>query len=598
MDTGINVQLWNVLKYFGLTLLLAPIAESAMSRITAWRNAYLVNHGKPIRLKSSIMGNISLHQEVETLHVSSTLLQLFSILLALAIALPFEYSSGAESHLTWSRQQRSHSSAIATHDPNELILLSLSNPAERMECVNPDRLADVGQFVFMQSTEHTPPFMDGIVTLEDVKQILAVKYQGELWRRMTLHSRNGDTGIHFYVGSRTRQQAIIGNPERKGLLVADFEAGSLCIGLLNDTFSCYDMAGQFTVSQLVYSLTAVRGASLFLRTEFETEAKLFRFKAGLVTNSIGDPSVEENLFEQRLNESGFEWLERMYNEDGRAVLSISTLRLDAQMRSTNCQTIGSVQIRPLRFQVGEWLEGENFEVNVSAKGDLTLVKTGNLLKASLLTQVGEDWKCAVDRLSGVCASETNGTFYFLSKAQSVYEYTTEFEMQLTRNVESHADLAILLAHVESDIRTNGFVAPWDLQHLLSFPHNLSEGARTITRGMDTSVPISSGMRVTGTIQLWAIVLYGFLLLFFVSVVVFFKFKTLASINIERVYRRVVLQKESGYQSLKIPSTAPTIGIEALQEDGEGGWTASHCMMNGNPVGLQHGQSREATDQAS
>ncbi|PXF40025.1 hypothetical protein BWQ96_10270 [Gracilariopsis chorda] len=232
---------------------------------------------------------------------------------------------------------------------------------------------------------------------------------------MTLHSRNGDTGIHLYVGVRTGQQAVIGNPERRGLLVADFEAGSLCKGLLNDTFSCYDMAGQLTVSQLVYSLTAVRGDSLFLRTKFETEAKLFRFKAGLVTNSVGGPSVEENLFERRQNESGFEWLERMYNEDGRAILSISTLRLDAQMRSSNCQSIGSVQIRPLRFQVGEWLEGEKFEVIVSPKGDLNLVKTGILLQATLLMQVGEEWKCAVDRISGVCVSKTNGTFYFLAR---------------------------------------------------------------------------------------------------------------------------------------------------------------------------------------
>lgn len=574
MDTGIEVSLWNVLKYILLAYLLAPVAEGAMRFVNASRNAYLVKQGKPIRLESSIMGNISLHQEVETLHYSSRLLQIFSILLALTVALPFEFSSGAQTTNTWSRGQSSRSSTTAMNTSNDVILLALQNPSVPMECVLPDQLADIGEYISMEPIERNPPFLDGLVSIDDINQILAVRYRGQLWKWLTIHSRRGDVGMLFYAGGESGQQVIIGNPERRGLMVADFETGSLCVGLIGDKFLCFDMKGQFTVSQLASSIGAVDGASLFFRAHSENAARLFRFKEGLVSVSIGDPSNEDNLYEQKSNESAFDWLQRLINEDGRSY-SISTLKLDEQLRPADCQSPASVQIRPLQLRVGDSLPGERFRVTVSRDSHTQLVKVGPLLLTKVLTTARDGWKCAVDMSYGVCLNEEKGTLYFLSKDDYIYAYTTEFELQVTQNVESHADLAVMLSIITFDIRGNGFAASWDVRNLLPLSNTPIEGARSITRETGTSVLVSSGTRTTGTIEIWAIVLFGSFFVFFTVVVLFFKFRKIDIIDIERTYRVVVRQKDGDVSSEENSNSAPTISFETPPEDEAASLTASY-----------------------
>ncbi|KAI0558501.1 hypothetical protein FGB62_206g04 [Gracilaria domingensis] len=426
---------------------------------------------------------------------------------------------------------------------DEHILLALDNPAAQPECVNPTRLIDVGEFIFFKLQEDKPSSLNGIVTLDDINAILTDPAQN--WTNMVLHSRNGEPDIRLFAGGPGGQHVVLLDPEREGLLVADFESGSLCKGFLDDIFTCYDMAAQLTVSQLAYSLASVQGGSLFLQTQFDNAAKLFRFKAGLVTNSIGDPSLEENLFEQKVNESGYQWLSRLQREnDLRRSLSISTLKLDSQLQSTSCDIAGSVPIRPLQLGIRESLRNGPFMVNVSATGELKLVKAGKNLHTIMLTRVGEDWNCAVEYWMGMCLSSRNRTLYVLGGATGTYEYTVGFALRTAQSIESVADLAVLLAHRMIDGKRNGRVAYWDIQNLLPSSSGPLEGARSISRRLNTSVAVSSGVRATGTIGTWAAVIYGSLLLLFVLVALFFRLKPLSSIQIEEMYRREVWQKDT------------------------------------------------------
>ncbi|KAI0558494.1 hypothetical protein FGB62_206g03 [Gracilaria domingensis] len=458
---------------------------------------------------------------------------------------------------------------------DERVLLALENPADQNECVNPTRIARVGEFIVLQPREDKPPFLNGNVTAETLNALIFDPAYN--WKQTSLFSRFGESEIQLYAGGREGQQAILGNPNKRGMIVADFESGSLCKGFIDESFSCYDMAGQLTVSQLAHSVASVLGSSIFLRTQFDNAARLFRFRTGLVSNAMGNPSLEENLLDQGVNESGYQWLSRVEGEDGTGTVTISTQRLDSQLRSTSCQSVGSVRIRPLQLQVGESLtDGEPFMVKMSAKGDLKFVKIGDGVKAVLLTRSSRGWDCALDDGSALCVSASERRLYYLSKHVD-FEYDVVFVMQVTRNVESHADLAVLHSQSVRDIMENGFIAPWDLRNLLPLSSSPLEGARSITARLDLVVAVSSGVRLTGTIETWATALYFSILLLFLSIVVFFQIKSWPSINIERMYRRVVWEKETASGSSPTPNTAPTIDMAATV-DGGGMMTASYQNM--------------------